>query len=406
MNGKKPLQTDKLFNRQYITMCLLAIIFFFGECILITSIPLFTLKLGGTEAAAGLFMSVVSLAALVVRPLMGRLMDTRSRRLVLLIGTAALSAASLSYSFAASIPLLLALASVHGIALSAVTTSGPAVVADVTPAARLEEGVSLYGITLSLTQGLGPLTALFLLSRFSYSKTFIFTFFFIVLSVLLAFFLNYEKRKENSERSGVQARPGGVKILNIKNLFEINVLKPALYQFLMTFSMSMIVTFIPIFGNVRKIGDIGLFYLLYSCSSVFISLFAGRLVRKYGTGRMIITGFVLQFAAFFTLAFSYSLAPIAAAAVLYGLGSGCSFVALNIIVIKSAPKGRLGASNATVYAAMDIGIASGSCVLGFISAQFGFSAAFLVTAAVILADFLLFAALNRKAAPEVRSTQE
>src|SRR4051795_996830 len=96
-------KTDKLWNSQYIAINLIAFIFFFADYILITTIPLYALEIGGNASTAGAFVFVISTTALVLRPIMGNLMDIKTRKLILLIGTVALAIASLFYGLVASI---------------------------------------------------------------------------------------------------------------------------------------------------------------------------------------------------------------------------------------------------------------------------------------------------------------
>ena len=121
-------------------------------------------------------------------------MDTKTRRLVLAIGAIALGIAALTYGLTASISMLLILAVIHGLSVSALTTSAPTVVADVTPPSRLAEGISMYGIAMNLTLAVGPLAALYLINQFNYSVTFGVGFIVILLGSILIFLINYEKK--------------------------------------------------------------------------------------------------------------------------------------------------------------------------------------------------------------------
>ena len=85
-----------------------------------------------------------------------------------------------------------------------------------------------------------------------------------------------------------------------------------------------------------------------------------------------------------------------AAAILYGLGSGASFAIISIIAMESAPPERRGAANATIFAAMDIGVALGSSILGFVSTSFGFTVAFIITAVMLFVDMIIFGILNKE----------
>ena len=303
MLRNKSLKTENLFNKQYILINLFALILFTADYILITIIPLYTLEIGGTASTAGTFMFVISLTALVLRPVMGNLMDTKTRRLVLAMGSIALAIAALTYGLVASISMILMLAVIHGLSVSALTTSAPTVVADVSPASRLAEGISMYGIAMNLTLALGPLAALFLIKQLDYPLTFGVTFGIILLGTVLLFLINYEKNARKQIREQVKVKEK----FNIKNLFEKTALIPSLYLLFLSFGMSIIMTFIPIYGESRGVENIGLFFTFYAGATVIVSFFTGKLVQKFGIRKIFIRGLFLQLIAFVVLAYTYAL---------------------------------------------------------------------------------------------------
>ena len=162
-------------------------------------------------------------------------------------------------------------------------------------------------------------------------------------------------------------------------------------------------TFIPIYGESRGVDNIGLFYTFYAGATVIVSFFTGKLVQKYGIRRIFIPGLMLQLIAFLMLAFAHSLPLMIVASILYGIGYGASFSIVNIIGMELAPPERRGAANATLYAAMDIGVAVGSIVLGVVTTKFGFTVAFIITAIIMLVDLIVFSILNKKPAAEDKS---
>jgi MFS family permease len=385
-------RTDKLLNSQYIAINLIAFIFFFADYILITTIPLYALEVGGTASTAGAFMFVISTTALVFRPIMGNLMDVKTRKLIILIGTIALAIASLFYGLVASITLILVLAMIHGLSASAISTSAPTVVADVTPVSRLAEGISMFGVATNLTIAVGPLASLYLINAFNYSITFNVALALILVSIVLTFLINYEKKEQKFTSERIKTKNK----INIKTLFEKTALKPSIYQLFLAFGISAILTFIPIYGRSRGIEDIALFFTFYAASAVIVSLITGKLVQTYGIRKVFIAGLGMQLLAFLFLAFAYSLPLIIIAALLYGFGSASGFAIVSIIAMELAATERRGAANATIFAAMDIGIAVGSLVLGVISTKFGFTVTFILTASIILFGIIVFSFLHKE----------
>jgi MFS family permease len=385
-------RTDKLLNSQYIAINLIAFIFFFADYILITTIPLYALEIGGNASTAGAFVFVISTTALVFRPIMGNLLDVKTRKFIILLGTIALAIASLFYGLVASITAILVLAIFHGLSASAITTSGPTVVADVTPASRLAEGISMFGVATNLTIAVGPLAALYLINAFSYSITFNVAYFLVLLSIVLTFLINYEKKEQKFAGERIKIN----KKINIKTLFEKTALKPSIYQLFLAFGLSAILAFIPIYGKSRGIDDIGLFFSFYAASAVIVSFITGKLVQTYGVRKVFLAGLIMQLIAFLFLAFAYTLPVMVIAALLYGFGSASGFAIVSIIAMELAAPERRGAANATIFAAMDIGIAVGSLVLGVISTKFGFTVTFILTSSIMLVDIIVFSILHKE----------
>lgn len=391
MNMKIPVKREKLWNKPYTLVNITAFLCFLAEYILSTVLPLYALTIGGNEATAGIFMSVIATTALLVRPLIGHIMDRMSRQLILIFGAITITTVAYLYSISASIPQVLILTMFHGIALSALTTSAPTVVADVTHSSRLEEGISIYGIAMNLTIGVGPVVALYLINHVSFAVTFRIALIIGLSGIVLSYFINYEKGKVRSVESKNENH-----VLDLKNMFEKSVIKPAIYQFFTSFGMAIVYTFIPIYALSRGVDNSSLFFVFYAACCILISLITGRLVQEYGIFKIFVPSLLLLAISYLCLALAHSLPVMIIAGVLLGFGSGPSMAIINIIGMKLAPANRRGAANATLYVAMDIGIASGSVLLGFVSASFGFTVTFIIAAIMIVIVLILFCFMNKE----------
>ncbi|MCR6544315.1 MFS transporter [Dehalobacterium formicoaceticum] len=376
----------KLWNRNYVIILFMTFFCYFAEYINITAIPLFTVSIGGDESTVGIFLTVVSITALFFRPYLGYVMDKKSRKRILVLGTVCMSIAALSFSLVNLIPLIMTLAIFQGIAVSSITTAGPTVVTDVTARGRLAEGISLYSNALNLSIAFGPMVALGVINRFGYVITFRTSFAISLLAIILAIMLNYEQKQAFPHGSSASRSEG----FNIKTIFDRTAIKPALYQFFMAFCAALIWSFIPLYGMSRGIENIGMFFPVYAGATIVVSLFTGKLVQRFGVGKVFIPGLIMQLFAFISLAYAQSLPLILLGGFLYGLGSASGFAIISFIGMDLAPAHRRGAANATLFAAMDVGVASGSVLMGIITAQFGFTVTFFVAAVMIGLDIIVF----------------
>lgn len=405
----------KLWHNQFIIINLISLFSFFADYIMVTTVPLLAINVGGDESSAGSFMAIISFTALLVRPFIGGFMDLKSRKIVVILATLAFTAVALFYSLAGTIPVLLALAIIHGIGISAITTAAPTVLVDVSPPSRMEEGVGMFGIAMNLTAALGPLVALSLIATYQYKMTLRTAAVIALVAVALTVMLNYEKKARRKLASARQsaaapaannplANPAApaalprIPRLNIRTLFARSALKPALYQGLLAFGAAIIYTFIPLYGQSRGIDNIGLFFTVNAVMGLLASYFAGQLVIRFGIRKNFYPALALVLASFILLAFAKTLPLMLVGAALYGIGNGIGFAVINIIGMKLAPVHQRGAANATLYAAMDIGISSGSFILGLVAARYGFTAIFLIAAAMIVVNLLVFTILNKEQA--------
>jgi len=146
-----------LLTPAFLRLALADLAYYTATGISIYALPLYvTGPLGSGPAGAGLAFGVFAVTALVMRPLAGRLSDLHGRR-PLLIGGAALCAAALALTAAVeSLPLLILLRLVLGVAEAAFFVASFAALADLAPPSRMGEALSYNSLGLYLGLALGP----------------------------------------------------------------------------------------------------------------------------------------------------------------------------------------------------------------------------------------------------------
>ncbi|HST64813.1 MAG TPA: MFS transporter, partial [Mycobacteriales bacterium] len=155
---KKPEDTGLRFFRPFLP--LFATIFF---CLLSVGASLATLpfyvtdELGGGNLAVGFVVATIAVAAIVARPIAGRLADSRGYKPILMTGALACSAAGALYYASLHVAVLVPVRLVHGIGEAAVYTAGAAWLVAICPPARRGRVVGLYGTAMWLGITLGAL---------------------------------------------------------------------------------------------------------------------------------------------------------------------------------------------------------------------------------------------------------
>ena len=135
--------------------------------------PGYLAQLGADEVQIGFIFGLTAFAAIAARPPVGRIMDRRGRRSVILAGGVINVLACALYLGVASIgPAIYAIRIVHGLAEALLFSSLFTLAADLVPPARRTEGLAWFGASGMLPIALAGLLGDALLARFDYSVLF------------------------------------------------------------------------------------------------------------------------------------------------------------------------------------------------------------------------------------------
>ncbi len=390
------LKKEKLWNAMYIKMIFVALFVSICNNMLNTALPLYIQDIGGDKSTAGMVMGVFTIAALVCRPLFGNLVDTKGRKIVLIVGISIFAISGLGLGMVTSILLILVLRAIQGIGISGFSTSSGTVVADVLPPKRLTEGVGLFGVSYNISTAIGPSIALVLISSFGYLSVFISSFLICVLGLLLVFTFNYEKKA----KLALQAQEGYVEPekakLSLKSAFEKSAIPASAAQFLLAMPMGFAMTFMPLFGISAGIENVGMYFTVFALTLLATRFFVGKLADRYGASKVIIPGIILVALGMLILSFTTTLTLLLVAAGVIGLGYGCINPTVNAFIMKVSPIERRGAANATYYAAFDGGVGIGSMAGGILVQAIGFSSTFICLVGVTVAGMAVFFKFARK----------
>jgi MFS family permease len=148
-------------------------LFFCSIHLLITPLPLYIEKIGGGPADVGLAGATFAIVSLIIRPYVGRLVDTRGRKMTLLIGAAIFTIGPLSYVATGSLPAFQVARMFHGIGIAAFTSAYYTLVADVTPPSRWGAAMGLAGVAPSLSMMIASPLGRSLLEHTSFNLVFV-----------------------------------------------------------------------------------------------------------------------------------------------------------------------------------------------------------------------------------------
>lgn len=357
--------------------CLSAFFFFLSFYLLLPTLPLYALQHGMGESEIGLIIGAFALTSLVVRPYVGRAIDRRGRKGMLLLGTAVFLTASLAYHYTRTVGSLLALRLLHGSGMGFFTTAASAVVTDLAPTARRGEAMGYFGMAANLAMAVGPALGMRLISDGTFSGLFLAAGGVALVAVLLG--------------TGVpETLPAGTTPPLSAPLFSRRALFPAGAMLTLCVTYGGVVSFLPLLGRQVGMGNPGLFFTVYAVFLVLTRPQAGLLSDRVGRAAVVLPGMALVAAAMVTLAAASAPGWLLLAGALYGVGFGAAHPALMALTADRVEAAERGQAMATFYAALELGIGSGSVLLGVLLAYSSFPAMFAAAAAVAAAGTLGF----------------
>lgn len=357
-----------LWTKQYTLICIANLVLFTAHYMLMPTIPLYIQYLGGNEVMAGLGTTVFSIAALVVRPFTGWILDHKGRKFITLLGMALTTVFFWGYNLATAVLIVLALRLFEGAAWGIADTSLGTVMADNIPRERFAEGMSYCSATCQLALAMAPAISLAILEKAPYSTVFLV----VSCSILVTLFITTLQIKYHP----IQKKETTSQRLRLLDLIDRNALKPCMVVVLYSIPYAALMTFIASYGIEKGISSSGFF--TFMAGAVVVSrLFLGRCIDRLGSDRVIYLSMPLFFFAPILLVISPSVILFYISAVFFGLGLGIMMPCIQTTVVSSAPPHDKGRATSTYFLAFDVGLALGGVIAGWIAELIGLSAMFL-----------------------------
>lgn len=372
---------ERLWTKNYIMLTITALLLFSGFYLLMPTLPIFIKQLGGSESQVGFIIGVFTISAVILRPIVGGLMDRYGRRVFIISGLLFFAITMYFYDWVTGIIFLVVLRILHGIGWAIATTSIGTAVTDVIPQSRRGEGMGWYGLAMTLGMALGPIVGLWVVKSFS------FHYLFLLCTVLAIMALILAVGTKIPIVQGTEKKP--------ISFFEKTVLPVAIVTFFLSLTFGGITTFLPLFAANIQV-NAGAFFLVYAVTLIVIRPIAGKVSDKYGEGIIIVPALFIMIIALFVLAMTKGLVGIVITAILYGIGFGSAQPALQVATIRLAPPEKRGVANATFFTAFDLGIGLGSIILGVVSQLKGYQMLFIICAVSGFVSLLIFILFVKK----------
>ena len=377
--------------------CSLHFIFYcpFYQCYLIE-------EFHSSKSLVGLILSSYTIAALLIRPFSGFILDLFNRRPLYLLAYLLFILTFIGYPLVSFINIFLLLRIFHGFTFGMVTTAGNSLIVDIMPASRRGEGLGYFGVANNLAMAIGPMISLFLHDYYNFDVIF----YTAILSGFLGFIFALNiKTKKSVERTAKQA-------LTLDRFFLFKGFISGFCLLLLGIPYGILTTYVAIYGKELGVkSGMGIFFTIMAIGLIFSRLFAGKMVDNGKLTKVISVGTFITIAGFAILSLlkyfdnnDFLLnALFYLVAIILGFGYGMVFPAYNTLFVDLAPNNRRATASSTYMTSWDLGIGIGLVLGGIIAdGSGGLQSAYITGALIVTLSFVVFI---RIAAPHFKQNK-
>ncbi|HEY5509022.1 MAG TPA: MFS transporter [Paludibacter sp.] len=384
--------TDKLWTQSFICACIGNFLLFFAFYLLLPILPLYLMEEFHTsKSLIGIILSCYTIAALLMRPFAGFVLDMFNRKPIYLLSFFLFALCFVGYPLANLVNLFLILRILHGFAFGLITTAGNSLIVDIMPSSRRGEGLGYFGISNTIAMAIGPMTSLFIHDYYTFDSIF-----HVAIASGFVGFLFAVSIKSSSNTDKVVKQP-----LAFDRFLLFEGMNAGLCLLLMGVPYGILTTFIAIYGKELGIQSVmGIFFLLMAAGMIISRIFSGRMIDNgrlvqaiaYGTFFCAITFFALAGLKLINVQYnSLILTLFYAISLLLGVGYGMLFPAYNTLFVNLAPNNRRATASSTYMTSWDIGIGIGLVAGGWLAdSKGGLPLSYIVGALAVCISLIYF----------------
>ena len=344
---------QKIWNPRFTRVAIITTMFSMGHFMMNTLVPKYIDSMGATAALVGIVASMFAISSLGIRPVSGSALDYFRKNRLMSLSLGLIVIAFIGYSFSRSVALVIVFRLLHGVGTGIAAPLSMAMASSALPESKLASGLGIFSLSQAIATAIGPSVALALSAAVGYGTTFLIVASFVFISFLLTFQL-----KSNAPPKKSKFR------IQLKRIVVKEVLTPTVITMFITIAFSSISFFIVIYGGLRGVANIGLYFTAYAIALLASRPISGKIADKYGAAKAIIPGLVLFGLSFVLISTADTIYMFLAAGVISAFGYGICVPLLITLCIQLAPKEKRGAASNTNYFGTDAGYVVGPILAG------------------------------------------
>lgn len=380
---------ERLWNRDYCVAMAGNFMMFFAFYLLTPLLPIYLdEQFGASKDMIGLVLSGYVIAALIVRPFSGFIVDSFDRKKVLMCCFFLFFICFTGYIGAGTLLMFAIVRTLHGLPFGATTVANSTAAIDTLPSSRRNEGMGFYGLSNNLAMAVAPSAGIWI-----YQATGNFALlFWISLTVALAGF-GCAAAIKLPRRRPVEGKPP----MSLDHFFLTRAWLMALNILLFGLCWGVMSNYVAIYAK-EEMGitdGTGIFFAILSGGLVLSRLYGARKLRRGLLTENAVEGALLSSVGFTLFALAPGQWAFYLSAFLVGLGNGRMFPAFLNMFISVARHDQRGTANSSILTSWDLGMGIGILLGGVLAEFISYTAAFWATAFSQIAGTLLLIVFTR-----------
>lgn len=340
-----------------------------------------TRDLGISHGHTGLVMAAFSISAILIRPFAGYLVDNCHRSLVFILALSLVTAIYGIYPLVSGATTMFLLRFMHGAVWGICSTSIAPLVADAAPAARMGEGIGISALSIPVGMTIGPMFGFEILKGHGPDTMFLSIFGVSFLSVLIAFFAKTPHK--------IIAR----KRLRLTNLFNRRALPLSFCMFFVMIAYGAIIVFLGIYAGEKDFSNVSVFFLCFAGALFFSRLFLSKLFDRGYFFQLIMVGVALTAIGMLWLGCAWNPMQFLLSGMINGFGFGILMPTCQAAINHLVDSRERGAANSTYLLSYDLGMGTGSLLVGFLSDKMALGVIYGYTSFLIVVSAALFVSI-------------
>lgn len=347
----------------------------------------------------GLVLSGYVVAALIVRPFSGFIVDSFNRKKVLMLCFFTFFICFTGYIGAGTILMFAIVRTLHGLPFGATTVANSTVAIDVLPSSRRNEGVGFYGLSNNLAMAIAPSAGIYV---YSVTGNFQLLFWISLIVAFVGFCMACSIKQP--PRPIVENKPK----FSLDHFFLGRAWLMAINILLFGFCWGVMSNYVAIYGK-EELGitdGTGLFFALLSTGLFISRLYGAKSLREGKLTENALQGALISCVGFTLFSLSPGQWAYYCSAVLIGLGNGRMYPAFLNMFISVARRDQRGTANSSILTSWDCGMGLGILAGGVLAEYIDFSASFWSASISQIAGTLLLVFMTRRFFLERKLSEE